>query len=78
MSKFFSLLLGFIGATMIYWGFLRSEPYTSPNGFTHIAADLIGRQAAIMTDPIFWFCTFIAYAVIRFVVSAQAGGADAQ
>ena len=67
MSRLLSFLISYIGATAIYWAFLRQEVYVFPNNLTAITADILGRQLAIMTEavPIFWIILVLIYFTLR-------------
>ncbi len=64
MSRWLSFLLAYFVATGVYWAFLRQASYTFPDNLKSFAAGILGRQLAIMTDPIFWLIVILLYGIL--------------
>lgn len=61
MSRWLSFLLAYIGATAIYYAFLRQRPFPDVYDFFYT---FLGRQVAIMTDPVFWLTVLLIYGAL--------------
>jgi hypothetical protein len=61
MSRWLSVLLGYLGALVVHAIIFKTNPVSSWQDFI----TLPGYIAAIMTDPVFWVILILIYFILR-------------